>query len=63
MGLMYVLARIGSTLAQMPTTLGGAVNAGLTFAVPRNLHSLAACTGRSASARETAVSLGSFYRL
>lgn len=40
MGLMHVLAKIGAALARMPATLGGTVNAGLTFAVPRNLHSL-----------------------
>lgn len=41
MGLMHALAGIGSALARMPArTNGNGVNAGLTFAMPRNLHSL-----------------------
>jgi len=40
MSLMHVLGGIGSTLARMPAEAGGGVNAGMTFAVPRNLHAL-----------------------
>ena len=37
MSLMRTLADIGHALVQIPAAEGGDVNAGLTFAVPRNL--------------------------
>lgn len=40
MRLMHALSATGSALASMPAAAGADVNAGLTFAVPRNLHSL-----------------------
>lgn len=41
-GLMHACAAVGSGLASMPAQTGGVVNAGLSFAVPRNLNSLPA---------------------
>jgi hypothetical protein len=40
-GLMHASAGIGIQLAATPAQTGGKVNAGLTFAVPRNLNALA----------------------
>lgn len=42
MGLMHALSGIGSALVRLPAGPGADVNAGLTFAVPRNLHFLPA---------------------
>ncbi|TBR23737.1 MAG: hypothetical protein EPO10_26510 [Reyranella sp.] len=41
-GLMHAAATIGTRLASMPAQPGGGINAGLTFAVPRNLNALGA---------------------
>ena len=41
-GLMHACADVGSGLASLPAQKGGAITAGLTFAVPRNLNALPA---------------------
>lgn len=41
-GLMHACAEIGSDLASIPAQTGAIINAGLTFAVPRNLQALPA---------------------
>jgi hypothetical protein len=43
-GLMHAAATIGTRLASIPAQPGGSINAGLTFAVPRNLNALRAAT-------------------
>jgi hypothetical protein len=49
---MHACAEIGSGLASIPAQTGGAINAGLTFAVPRNLNALpAACCARLVAGR------------
>ena len=43
-GLMHATTTIGTRLTAIPAQPGGSINAGLTFAVPRNLNALSAPT-------------------